>query len=214
MTSPPLVLTGYRLVRSEPCACFTSMYIQNLPAAHAFAVVWRLICTSCCPSSASYGMNHFLASHSLKPAPFGVGLLLGRGLFLLRSTPLFFSTVFVYPAILLCHSCRGVIWPKLARSLWACWLFFPQWLSIVIWAFLATLGILGPFSISAFPWTLLTSLDFPDPITLSFILGIYELSINPLLSLLLLFRACYGLFSLFYITYCLWVYFFSLSWLF
>ena len=146
MTSPPPVLAGYKLVIYGPVMCFISMYIRNLLAAHAFAVVWRFVCTFCRPSLASYGVNHFLASHSLKPAPFGAGLLLGRGLFLFRPTPFFFSVVFVYPAILLCHSCRGVIWPKLAGPLWACCLFFPQWLNIVMWDFLVTLGILGPFT--------------------------------------------------------------------
>ena len=146
MTSSSPVLARYKLARSEPCACFTSMYIQNLPAAHASTVVWRLVCTSCHPSLASYGVNHFLASHSLKPTLFEVGLLLGHGFFLLRPTLLFFSAIFVCPTVLLCHSCRGVIWPKPAGFLWACCLFFPQWLSIVIWAFLVTLGILGPFT--------------------------------------------------------------------
>ena len=146
MTSPPLILAGYRLVMFGPYVCFTSMYIQNLPAAHAFAVVWRLICTSCCPSLASYGVNHFLTSHSLKPASFGAGLLHGHGFFLLQPTLLLFSIVFACPAVLLCHSCCGVIWPKPVEPLWACYLFFPQWLNIVIWAFLVMLGILGPFT--------------------------------------------------------------------
>ena len=146
MTSPPPVLAGYKLMMYGPCACLTYMYIRNLPAAHASAVVWRLVYTSCRPSLASYGVNHFLASYSLKPAPFGAGLLLGSGLFLIRPTLLFSFTVFMCPAVLLCHSCRGVIWPKPAGPLWACCLFFPQWLSIVIWAFLVTLGILGPFT--------------------------------------------------------------------
>ena len=39
MTSPCPILTGYRLVRSEPCECLSSMYVQNLFAAHAFAMV-------------------------------------------------------------------------------------------------------------------------------------------------------------------------------
>ena len=40
LTSDPCpVLAGYRLVRSRPCACFSSMYVQNLPTVHAFAVV-------------------------------------------------------------------------------------------------------------------------------------------------------------------------------
>ena len=39
MTSPCPVLAGYRLVMSGPCVCLSFMYIQNLPATHAFAVV-------------------------------------------------------------------------------------------------------------------------------------------------------------------------------
>ena len=58
---------------------------------------------------------------------------------------------------------------------------------------------------------LLTPLDFPYQITLSFILGTHGLSINPLLSFLSLLRACYGPFSLFYIIHYLWVCYFSLS---
>jgi len=77
LTSPPPVLARYRLVMYEPCACFTSMYIQNLSAAYSFAVVWRFVCTSCHLSLASYG---FLASHSLKPTSFGARLLLSYGL--------------------------------------------------------------------------------------------------------------------------------------
>ena len=90
MTSPPPVLARYGLVMSGPCVCFISMYIQNLPATHVFIVVWRLVYTFCRPSLVSYGVSYFLASHSLKPAPFEVGLLLGRGLFLLQPTLLLF----------------------------------------------------------------------------------------------------------------------------
>ena len=57
---------------------------------------------------------------------------------------------------------------------------------------------------------LLTPLGFPDPITLSLILGAHGLAINPLLSLLTLLRTCCGPFSLFYITYFPWVCHFSL----
>ena len=83
------------------------------------------------------------------------------------------------------------------------------------------LGILGPFAFLEHPWPfflilcshglLLTSLGFTSPITVSFILGVHGLSINPLLSLLALLRACCDTFSLFYITFCLWVCYFSLS---
>ena len=36
MTPPCPILAGYRLVVPEPHACFPFMYVQNLPAAHAF----------------------------------------------------------------------------------------------------------------------------------------------------------------------------------
>ena len=51
---------------------------------------------------------------------------------------------------------------------------------------------------------LLNSLGFPGPITLSLILGVHGLAINPLLSLLSLLWACRGTFSLFHIIYCPW----------
>lgn len=71
MTSPPPVFSRYKLVMYGPCVCFTSIYVKNLPATHAFVVVWRFACTFCHPSLASYGVSHFLASHSLGLAPFG-----------------------------------------------------------------------------------------------------------------------------------------------
>ena len=73
------------------------------------------------------------------------------------------------------------------------------------------LGHPGP---ACFPWApstlfltlhshglLLNSLGFPDPITLSLILGAHGLAINPSLYLLLLLWACRGPFSLFHIIY-------------
>ena len=117
MTLPPPVLAGYRLVMFRPYACFTSMYIQNLLAVHMFTVVWRLVYTFCCPSSASYSVSHFLASHSLKPAPFRAGFLLGCGLFLLQPTLLLFSTVLAFPVVPLCYSCCDVTWLNVAGPL-------------------------------------------------------------------------------------------------
>ena len=73
------------------------------------------------------------------------------------------------------------------------------WLICFPWAFSAI------FLILCFHRLLLTYLGFLGPITLSFILGLYVLSISPLLSLLALLRACCGLFLLFYITNCPWV---------
>ena len=170
ITSPPPVLAGYKLMMSRPCMCFTSMYIQNLSAAHVSTMAWRLVCTSCHPSLASYGMSHFLASHSLKPAPFGAGPLLSRGLFLLQSTLLLFSAIFVCPVVLLYHSCFSIVWPKPAGPLWACCLFFPQWPSIVIWTFwlrwaslahLLSLGSFDPFPCFAFSLAFTNSFELP-----------------------------------------------------
>ena len=93
-----------------------------------------------------------------------------------------------------------------------------------LWAILSHLFPLRhPWSTS-FPWAslalfltlhshelLLTHLGFLGPITLSFILGAHGLAISPLLSLLALLWACCDSFSLFYITYCRWVCYFSLS---
>ena len=67
---PLLVLAGYRLVMSGPYACSTPIYIQNLSAAHVFAVIWRLIYVFCLSSLTSYGVNCFLISHSLQLASF------------------------------------------------------------------------------------------------------------------------------------------------
>ena len=63
------------------------------------------------------------------------------------------------------------------------------------WPFFLTLHSLG---------LLLNSLAFPNPITLSIILGVHGLTINPLLSLLSLLWACHGPFLLFHIIYCPW----------
>ena len=64
---PPPILTGYRLVKSRPCACSTPLCVQNLPV--VFAMVWRLLCTSYRPSLTSYGVSCFLISLSLWSAP-------------------------------------------------------------------------------------------------------------------------------------------------
>ena len=79
---------------------------------------------------------------------------------------------------------------------------------------LFSLGRTGPV---CFPWAssalflimhshrlLLNSLGFPGLITLSLILGVHGLAINPLLSLLSLLWAYRGPFSLFHIIYCSW----------
>ena len=58
LTSDPCpVLAGYRLVRSGPCAYLSFMYVQNLPAAHASAVVGLFI------------LDHFLVSFFFMACP-------------------------------------------------------------------------------------------------------------------------------------------------
>ena len=47
MTSLRAVLVGYKLVRSRPCACLSSICVQSLPAAHSSAMIWMLACTVC-----------------------------------------------------------------------------------------------------------------------------------------------------------------------
>ena len=100
--------------------------------------------------------------------------------------------------------------------IWAFWLhclrapvfYFPfghPWPIYFSWAFLALFLTLHSHEF------LLTLLGFPCLITLSLILGVHGLVINPLFSLLTLLRACCGPLSLFYITYCPWVCHFSLS---
>ena len=141
-------------------------------------------------------------------------------------------TLFLLPslAISLYHSCCEVVCLNPAGPFWACHLFFSQWTSMAIGSFitslagscipfvfpwasqarLLSLGFLDPFLNFAFPWALhshellLNSLGFPGPITLSLILGVHGLAINPLLSLLSLLWTCHVPFSLFHIIYYPW----------
>ena len=126
-------------------------------------------------------------------------------------------TLFLLPsfAISLYHSCCEVVCLNPAGPFWACHLFFSQWPSMAIGSFITSLASSCiPF---VFPWAssalfltlhshglLLNSLGFPGPITLSLILGVHGLAINPLLSLLSLFWTCCVPFSLFHIIYYPW----------
>ena len=167
MTSPLPVLAGCRLVMSGPCACFTSVYVQNLSAAHAFAATWGLFCTFFRLSLTSYGMNYFLIPHSLWPAPFRAGLYLIVGFF--SFSPFFYS--FLQFCISCCTILSFLLWCYLTQACWACRLSFSQWLSMVIgliltwlasscvpfsyWVSLAHLfflGILGLFAFLGHPW--------------------------------------------------------------
>ena len=183
-------------------------------------MTWKLVCTSCRPSLASYGVIHFLASHSLKHA-----LFRGWVFTWLWAFPPSAYSLAIFCS--LCESCRTalsfLLWRYLTQACWASLdllLILPSLTQYSHLGFLVTLGVLSPFTflgpLLALFLTLhshellLTPLGFLDPITLSFILRAHGLSINPLLSLLSLLWACCGPFSLFYITYCPWVCFFSL----
>ena len=78
---PPPILTRYRLVKSRPCTCSTSVCVQNVPT--MFAVIWRLLYTFCRPSLTFYGVSYFLIPHSLWLIPFKSRALLDCGLFFL-----------------------------------------------------------------------------------------------------------------------------------
>ena len=146
MISPPPVLTGYRLVMSRPYACFTFMYIKNLSAANESVVAWRLVCTSCRPSLASYGMIHFLASHSLKLALFRGWAFAWPWTF----PPSANSLAIFYSLFVSCHTnLTFLLWRYLTQACWASLdllLILPSMTQYSHLGFLVMLGILGPFT--------------------------------------------------------------------
>ena len=98
--------------------------------------------------------------------PFFYGLLpLGAGLYLMVGFAFFQPTLLLlsFPIIPFCHSCCDIIWPNLAGPLWACRLFFPQWLNMVIGSFITLLTDSSiPFASSWASLVHLLSLDFLD----------------------------------------------------
>ena len=93
----------------------------------------------------------------------------------------------------------GLVWPLVFLLMGSCvpFVFF--------------LDILGPFTNFAFLWAFIYFIGLPWPNYLILILGVHGSAINPLLSLFALLWAYGDPFSLFYITYCPWVCYFSLS---
>ena len=75
------VLARYRLVVPRPCVYSTSVYIQSLSVAHAFAMDWRLAYSFYYSFLTSYGVNCFLTLPSSWLAPSKGWALLDRGLF-------------------------------------------------------------------------------------------------------------------------------------
>ena len=73
---PPPVLVGYRLMKYGHCACLTFACVQKLPATHALAVVWRLVCISCRLSLTYNGVSYLLIvdahfCESISKSPWG-----------------------------------------------------------------------------------------------------------------------------------------------
>ena len=99
MTSLRLVLVGYRLVRSGPCACLSSMYVQNQLATYAPAVVGLHSLLSI--------LDHFLVSLSFMACPIRAWALLDGVLCFFFSPPFF---LLLSPTIPLHHSyCKVVL---------------------------------------------------------------------------------------------------------
>ena len=106
----------------------------------------------------------------------------------------------------------GLIWPLVFLLMGSCVPFVfslrHPWLICFIWASSSLLLTLHSYRL------LLTSLGFPDPITSFSSLGFMSFPLTPYFLCLHYFWACSGPFSLFYIIYCQWVCYFSLSGLF
>ena len=118
MTSPCSVLVEYMPVRSGSCVCLFSMYVQNLLAAHAFAVVGL--------HSLPSVFDYFFGS------PFFYGLPhLGAGPCLMVGFA-FLQPTFFFSATISCHAIPSF----LLRSC------LPQ----SYWAFLGLLFILLPMA--------------------------------------------------------------------
>ena len=105
MTSLCPVLVGSRLVRSGPCTCLSSIYIQNMLVAHTFIVIGQ--------HSLPSALNHFLVSLSFMACPIQGWALLNGGLCFFFSLPFF---PLPSPAIPFYHSCCEVALPQ---SSWA-----------------------------------------------------------------------------------------------
>ena len=152
MTSLRPVLAGYRLVRFGPCACLSSMYVQNLLVAHASVVVGL--------HSLSSVLDHFLVSLSFIACPIQGWALLDGGPCFFFSPPFF---LLLSPAIPFHHSCCKVV---LLQTRWG-FLGLPfipplmaqqgHWFLCYIVSrppcpICFPLGFLGPFPNLALPW--------------------------------------------------------------
>ena len=151
MTSPCPVLVGYRLVRSGPCACFSSLYVQNLLAVHVFAVVGL--------HSQPFVFWLFYGSHFLYGLPCrGIGPCLTVGLAF--QPTLFPATIFCHTTLLfllrscLPQSCWGLPFILLPMAQYSHWFFYyitggllcPICFPLGVLGLFAFLGLLRSFS--------------------------------------------------------------------
>ena len=158
------------------------MYAKSLSIVHAPTTIWRLVYAFYCSSLTSYGMNCFLIFHSLLAFFFQ-----GLNLAWLWVIPIF-NPLFAPSAILLSflsyHSAipavgsfdpclLGLFGPAAYSSLndliWSldlylCYfrLFFTNYIACELLCPISFfLGILGPFSNSAYPWDFTNSFRLP-----------------------------------------------------
>ena len=152
MTSLRPILARYRLVRSRPYVCLSSMYVQNLLAAHVSAVVGL--------HSLPSVFDHFLVSLSFMACLIRGWALLDGGLCFFFSPPFF---LLPSPAIPLHHSCCKVVLLQTGRAFLGLPFILPlmahqgHWfLCYIISGFPCPicfpLGFLRPFPNFALPW--------------------------------------------------------------
>ena len=170
------------------CRPFLTIFWFPFPLWLALLKGWALLDGELCFSSAHpFSCYHFLPYHSIIPA---AKLLASIPLGLFR--PVVYSSPDgpVRPLVLLLQHWQAPVSHlfSLRRPGPVC---FP-WASSALFLTLHSHGLL------------LNSLGFLGPITLSLILRVHGLAINPLLSLLSLLWACRGPFSLFHIIYYPW----------
>ena len=173
MTSLCPVLVGYRLVRSGPCVCLPSIYVQK-------SVCCSLVrCgLKACLHSLLFILWPFMWAAFWFPTP-----LRGWYLFITRlytffgpflDCPHFLLYYFVIPAVMTQGHWSSYLWAPMSL------LFFFSWASL---ARLLPLGFLIFFTNFAFPWAITNFIGFSWLNYFILILGVHGLAINPLLSL-------------------------------
>ena len=146
------------------------------PAAHAFAVFWRLVCMFCRAILASYGVGCFPICHSLWLASFGDWALLNHGPFF--PWPILCSLCGLVSILLLHHSAIPTVMllDSILLDLFGPAVYFPSSDSMYsLGLFLHCCGllcpifclnILGPFAFLGLPWPFSNSALFTNSLRL------------------------------------------------